>query len=159
MREDITTIQNYEQYTIHRIPSGIQYTGITTDTTNYIITFVTRYILAFEIDYSVELSNTNFIIRDREGIYDGGRYYYEWFHGPVIDLNGTYRQGTTQEIVDIPGLCFTILGMPFQFYSTAFNVTWFAGTPYSINISNVILTILACLIFIFIIRLILKVFT
>lgn len=68
-----------------------------------------------------------------------------------------YREQTTAyEVVDIPGLCFDILTMPFSFMSQAFNFTLFPGTPYSINISNLLLTIIAILIFAFIIKLLVR---
>ena len=57
------------------------------------------------------------------------------------------------EVIDIPSLLFTILTMPFAFISQAFNLTLFPGTPYQINISNLFLTILAILIFVFIVKL------
>lgn len=63
---------------------------------------------------------------------------------------------TTQEVVDIPGLIFNVLIMPFSFYSTAFNLTLFPGTPYAVNISNLVLSLLGVLIFIFIVNKIVK---
>lgn len=56
------------------------------------------------------------------------------------------------EIVDIGGLMFDILTMPFAFVSQAFNITLFPGTAYSINISNLFLAVFAALTFIFIIK-------
>lgn len=56
------------------------------------------------------------------------------------------------EMVDIPGLCFDILTMPFSFISQAFNLTLFPGTAYQINISNLFLSIIGILIFVFIIK-------
>lgn len=60
------------------------------------------------------------------------------------------------EVIDIPGLMFDILSMPFTFISTAFNLTLFPGTRYQINISNLVLTIFGILVFIFILKLVLK---
>lgn len=60
------------------------------------------------------------------------------------------------EVVDIPGLMFTILGMPFTWLSTAFNLTIFSGTPYAVNISNLLLAILGVLIFIFLLKLFIR---
>lgn len=57
------------------------------------------------------------------------------------------------EVIDLPNLLFSILTMPFAFISQAFNLTLFPGTPYQINISNLFLTILAILIFVFIVKL------
>lgn len=61
-----------------------------------------------------------------------------------------------QEIVDIPGIMWQILSMPFTFISTAFNLTLFPGTPYQVNISNLLLTVFGVLVFVFIFKLILK---
>lgn len=60
------------------------------------------------------------------------------------------------EVIDLPGLLFSILTMPFSFISVAFNLTIFPGTPYQLNISNLIMTIIASLLLIFIIRKFLK---
>ena len=72
-------------------------------------------------------------------------------------INTTYTYASVnQEIVDIPGLMWNVLSMPFAFISQAFNLTLFPGTPYSINFSNLFLTIFGGLVFIFIFKLILK---
>lgn len=60
------------------------------------------------------------------------------------------------EVIDLPGFMFQILTMPFAFISQAFNLTLFPGTPYQINISNLLLAIIAFLVFIFIIRIMMK---
>lgn len=62
----------------------------------------------------------------------------------------------TVEVIDIPGLIFTILGMPFAWMSTAFNFTLFPGTPYAINISHIVLAIVTAGILLFIIKKVLK---
>lgn len=61
-----------------------------------------------------------------------------------------------QEIVDIPGLMWTVLSMPFAFISQAFNLTLFPGTPYAVNFSNLILCIFGVMVFIFIFKIVLK---
>lgn len=60
------------------------------------------------------------------------------------------------EIVNLPGLLFDILTMPFTFISMAFNLTLFPGTPYQVNISNLFLTLIGIAIFIFIINIFIK---
>lgn len=47
------------------------------------------------------------------------------------------------EVIDIPSLMFTILTLPFSFITQAFNLTLFPNTPYSINIGNLFLSIVA----------------
>lgn len=75
-----------------------------------------------------------------------------------ITMTGIEYMGTLQtEVVDIPGLMFNILTMPFTFISMAFNLTLWPGTPYQINISNLFLSIIGILVFIFIIKQIAKV--
>lgn len=61
----------------------------------------------------------------------------------------------TQEIVDIPGLMFTILGLPFSFISQAFDLTIFPGTPYQVNFSNIFLGFIAIAMLLWVLKLIL----
>lgn len=63
---------------------------------------------------------------------------------------------TSQEVIDIPDIMFTLLGMPFAFYSTAFNLTLFPGTAYAINIADVVWAIIGSLIIIIIIKVLFK---
>jgi len=60
------------------------------------------------------------------------------------------------EVVDIPGLMFTVLTMPFSFISQAFNITLFPDSIYSVNISGIFLSIIALLVFAWIIKLVLR---
>lgn len=64
---------------------------------------------------------------------------------------------TTTDVVDIPQLMFTILTLPFAFISQAFNLTLFPGTPYAINISNLIVCLIAVFLLIFVLNIIKKV--
>jgi hypothetical protein len=63
--------------------------------------------------------------------------------------------GRTTEIVDIPGLMFTVLTMPFAFISQAFNLTLFPGTPYQINISNIFLALIGVALLLWVLKVIL----
>lgn len=60
------------------------------------------------------------------------------------------------DVIDLPGLMFNILAMPFAFYSQAFNLTLFSGTPYAINIGDVIMFIISLVILITIIKIIIS---
>ena len=60
------------------------------------------------------------------------------------------------EVVDIGGLIFYMLGMPFAWMSTAFNLTIFPNTPYSINIGALFLGLVGVVLLIFILKKILK---
>lgn len=69
---------------------------------------------------------------------------YSW----TINVNDS----GTGEIIDIPGLLFTILGMPFAFISQAFNLTIFPGTVYAVDLSHIFLALIGAGILIFIIK-------
>ena len=72
-------------------------------------------------------------------------------------FEATYKiVNVTQEMINLPGLMWDILAMPFSFISQAFNLTLFPGTPYQINFANLFLSIFGVLVFIFIFKLILK---
>ena len=58
------------------------------------------------------------------------------------------------EYIDIPGMMFTILTMPFSFISQAFDVTLFPGTAYQVNISNMFLGFIAIAILLWVLKLI-----
>lgn len=60
------------------------------------------------------------------------------------------------EVIDLPGFMFTILGLPFAWISTAFNLTLFPGTPYSLNIAHLFMAIIGALILVFVLKKILK---
>lgn len=78
------------------------------------------------------------------------------------NLSDLYIEETTiatelvQEVVDVPGIMYEVLTMPFAFMSQAFNLTLFPNTPYSVNVSNLLLTIIAILIFVFIIKVLVR---
>lgn len=59
------------------------------------------------------------------------------------EIFGNIYTGGGYEYVDIPNLMFTILTLPFSFISQAFNLTLFPNTPYSINIGNLFLSVVA----------------
>lgn len=70
--------------------------------------------------------------------------------GKLVIINGDI------EVIDVGSVMFTILGMPFTFISTAFNLTLFPGTAYELNISYLFLAVIAVLIFVWILKLILN---
>lgn len=74
-----------------------------------------------------------------------------------ITISGTnIIPDSTYEVIDIPGLMWEILTMPFSFVSQAFNLTLFPGTPYQVNISNLFLSIIAIIVFVWLISFFLK---
>lgn len=85
--------------------------------------------------------------------------YHGWLDMYRTEMNLSYQVITDNptEVVDIPGLMFNILTMPFAFISQAFNLTLFPGTLWEINIANLFLAVIGILIFMWIIlHLILK---
>lgn len=62
---------------------------------------------------------------------------------------------THVEVVDIPGLMFTILTMPFAFISQAFDLTLFAGTAYQINVSQLFLGLIGVAMLLWVLKIIL----
>lgn len=71
----------------------------------------------------------------------------------LLQINGiVLDEQMNYEIVDIPGVMYTVLTMPFSFISTAFNLTIFPNTPYSLNFGNLFLTIVAIFILLWLIK-------
>lgn len=56
------------------------------------------------------------------------------------------------EVIDIGGLMWDIIGMPFTFINQAFNVTLFPGTIYQLNIGTLVKGLIAILTLLFIIK-------
>lgn len=103
--------------------------------------------VSYEIYYCTIVPNTEQWLgtSDNFRLYSNQQQYIN-FHYYGNELTAPY------EVIDIPGLMFHVLTMPFTFISMAFNLTLFPYTPYQINISNLFLTIIGLLVFIFIIK-------
>lgn len=101
------------------------------------------YIITYEYTNNIQPQAFETTTRQLNTICDGFFFY------------GIFAIQPTTEVIDLPGLMFQILGMPFAFISQAFNVTLFPNTPYQVNISNIFLTLIAILIFLWLIKLIL----
>lgn len=86
--------------------------------------------------------------------------YYDYTNGfkaSTYKITGTnIIPDGTYEVIDIPGLMWEIITMPFAFVSQAFNLTLFPGTPYQLNISNLFLSIIAVFVFVALISMFLK---
>ena len=74
-------------------------------------------------------------------------------YGQEMYQTGATTQIDYNEVVDVRGLMYNILTMPFTFISQAFDVTLWQGTQYAINIGNFIKSILAISAILFIIKL------
>lgn len=97
--------------------------------------------------------NNNQIETDTTTLTSGGTAQEIWLNSYHSSISGTFVQPiSTYEVIDIPGLMWTILTLPFSFISTAFNLTLFPGTPYQLNISQLFLVIIGLLVFIWIIK-------
>ena len=130
-----------------KLTTANQSTQITYNTPNY---FIWEYILTWEQNSQDE----SFYITYPTAFYDIEEQQQD---GTFFNISWTYTIPTgTGEIVDIPGLMFDILTMPFAFISQAFNLTLFPGTPYQVNISNLLLTLIGVVVFITIINMIVK---
>ena len=80
----------------------------------------------------------------------------------MLNFNETWTTGgqqgnITQEVVPLIPLMYTILTLPFTFITSAFNLTIFQGTPYQVNIGNIVVIIFEALILLFIIKIIMKI--
>ena len=60
------------------------------------------------------------------------------------------------EVIDLPGLIFNIFALPFTFITKAFDLTIFPGTPYQLNLSNLLMVVLSGLTFLFLINLLMR---
>lgn len=82
--------------------------------------------------------------------------FYNYPKNFTFKIHFTGDSSGAGQIVDIPGLMFTILGMPFAWFSQAFNLTIFPGTVYEINLSHIFIVIIASLLLIVLLKKILK---
>lgn len=69
-------------------------------------------------------------------------------------ITGIILGNVNYEVINIPDLMFSILTMPFAFISQGFNLTLFPGTPYSVNIGNLLLVIIGVALLIWLIKMI-----
>lgn len=156
---------HYEEYAITPQPAIVENTlyfdelsNANNDITDINITAedtlsagTTAYIyFKIQLQASPENANNVTIYRSNEVDYIPQTLYVSYDYTLDMDTIENY------EVVSIPEILFSILTMPFAFISSAFNLTLFPGTPYSINITNIIWAILTALIFIFIIKKVLK---
>lgn len=107
-----------------------------------------------------EIGQSNNTIEYTENSYP---YYFVFYLGQEdtfftlqmkqTEISYTYTFTPNEEgIIDIPGLLWNILAMPFGFISTAFNLTIFPGTMYQLNIGHLLLILVNALIIIFVIK-------
>ena len=124
--------------------------AIVSGKTNYIYILVNP----IYVDDPYHVSSNDYLWVDQNST----NQYLDFFIGDsTITFSGIGMPSINNyEVVDIPGMMWEILAMPFAFISTAFNLTLFPGTPYQVNISNLILMVFGVLVFIFIFKLLLK---
>ena len=123
--------------------SLISYSSIASYETNYtptILELSNEYISQSSFNLSkYKLSNSSFVDNLN---HSASLYFY-------------ILPNTNKEVVDIWGLVFSIITLPFTFFSTAFNLTIFEGTPYAFNFSRFLISVLCVLVLITLIKLIL----
>lgn len=122
--------------------------GITNGQKAYLLQYMSMERLDKNI--KIKITDPDLPILDIE--YNSGEQY-----NLSYDYEGWIITPVNYEVIDVPGLMFTVISMPFTFFSKAFNLTLFPNTPYTINIGNILLSIIAMLSFIIILKLILKV--
>lgn len=127
---------------------------LTPDTTNY---YVLEYIPCakanyydFATDTTTDFGTNVSTIPVEASSFLTNSYGDITISGTNVIPDGTY------EVVDIPGLMWEVVTMPFAFVSQAFNLTLFPGTPYQVNISNLFLSIIAIFVFVWLIQFFLK---
>lgn len=78
-----------------------------------------------------------------------------WVWNPgTKTITGIVLGNINYEVVNIPDIMFNVLTMPFAFISQAFNLTLFPGTPYAVNIGNLLLIIIGVAIMITLLKII-----
>lgn len=151
---------NNQQFTVNSTFSSEDYTiqqdiQLNPTKKNYIVIYQEPTIVN-------RIGNDPYGIIEQQGNNTSATYMYaNIFNGNnerrYFTLSGTYIiPPSSYEVIDLPGVMWQILTMPFSFISTAFNLTLFPGTPYQLNISNLIMTIFGVMVFLFIFKLILK---
>lgn len=100
--------------------------------------------------------STSYQTGDMHLSYNGDTYAMYQTSELSIQITNQPLPDNNMEVVNIPGLMFDVLTMPFTFMSIAFNLTLFPGTPYQLNLSALFLAVLGVLIFAFILKLIIN---
>lgn len=82
--------------------------------------------------------------------------YYNFTQFPQYtywDITYTFIvEESTYEVIDITRLLIDLAVMPFTFISQAFGLVLFAGTVYEINVANIVFSLLAVMLIVFIVR-------
>lgn len=136
--EDTITLQ-YGQVTEYEL-----------DLTEYIESTVNQgYAIEIVMEEDLQLTNIDQKAHTQDiAMYSSNNYFQPY------QLNAAYTYtAITYEVINIPDIMFTILTMPFTFISMCFNnLTLFPNTPYQVNIGNIVFTLLAVVIIIWIIK-------
>lgn len=111
----------------------------------------TYIIMQIQLDMTINSANPSLL----KNIYDPNENTMLLYTRNIEIISGINETTYTQEIIDIPNLMFTILGLPFTFISQAFNLTIFPGTPYQVNFSNIFLGFIAIALLLWVLKLIL----
>ena len=93
-------------------------------------------------------------------------YYHKIVIGPYSsgggdtseDGGGTDAGGNTYYVYNFTDFWWRIIAIPFAFLSQAFNVTLFQGTPYAINFTTILFSVIAVIIVVALCHLLIKMF-
>lgn len=128
---------NYNSNTNPYLEIPIENQAINKDTTTYVVVYAYTYFSAINIGYNESRQNKFMSVEN-------------------LNLTATIlNYGRAIEIVNIPGLMFDVLTLPFAFISQAFNLTLFPGTPYQVNISNIFLALIGISLLLWVLKIIL----
>lgn len=140
---DIDQHEDYELWTYdtiyeQHIPITITYLGEVIQTTDQYDAWLNQF-------YEIVEGQQQFVInfKTTNNTYNQNQIYI------VVDTGGA----TSPEVIDIGGIMWDIIGMPFTFINQAFNVTLFPGTIYQFNIGNLFKGLIAILAILFVVKL------
>lgn len=106
---------------------------------------VTNYLISYVEMLTTELTSPGTSSQDPQ----------VWVWNPGLKtITGIVLGNINYEYVNIPDIMFNVLTMPFAFISQAFNLTLFPGTPYAVNIGNLLLIIIGVAIMITLLKII-----
>lgn len=155
----VNTLNGNAPYTYDEILSMTRNVGINNPTWTLMPTVTTINDLKETVAINLPFQETFYVVDRITIVYDDSlistpipQDLNDFPNQQFILIQYKYEQNNNAEVVDIPGILFEILGMPFAWISTAFNLTIFPNTMYEVNISHIIMAVVIGGIAIFIIK-------
>lgn len=150
------TESDTEEYTSSIVGYDIEYKRNNNDNVSFYVN-----ILQPISDWSITANNQKYELQESLNSFNIESAATEFVLKYKNEVKETFKISLYEEkagdYVDIPGLILTIITLPFSFISQAFNITLFSGTPYAINVSTMLLTIVGGAILIWLIVKIIKI--